>query len=102
MLDLTNFIEDEMIFFNDPLFFREAVRKYENKPLKPHKPKKIQSYAIQETSGNKKKETLNAQYKMASMILRSAQQFWTKLLRIEDHLHEASLLWLSRRNFEVT
>ena len=26
--------------------------------LKPHKPKKIQSYAIKETSGSKKRETL--------------------------------------------
>ena len=46
-----------MILVNDPLFSREAVRQYEDKPLKPYKPKKIQSYTIKETSGNKKTET---------------------------------------------
>ena len=55
--DLTNFIEDEMNLVNDPLFSREAVRQYEDKPLKPHRPKKIQSYAIKETLGNKNKGT---------------------------------------------
>ena len=39
LLDLTNFIQDEMTVVYDPLFFREAVRQYEDKPLKPHKPK---------------------------------------------------------------
>ena len=57
LLKSTNFIEDEMTIFNDPLLSREAVRQYIDKPLKPHKPKKIQSYAIKETSGNKKTET---------------------------------------------
>ena len=52
-----NFIEDEMNLVNDPLFSREAVRQYDFKPLKPHRPKKIQSYAIKETSGNKNKGT---------------------------------------------
>ena len=46
-----------MNLVNDPLFFREAVRQYEDKPLIPHKPKKIQSYAIKETSGNENRET---------------------------------------------
>ena len=57
LLDLTNSIEDEMTLVNDPLFSREAVRQYQDKPLKPHKPKKIQSSAIKETSGNKKRKT---------------------------------------------
>ena len=34
LIDLTNFIEDEMVLVNDPLFSREAVDKYEEKPLK--------------------------------------------------------------------
>ena len=57
LLDLTDFIEDEINLVNDPLFSREAVGQYEDNPLKPHKPKKIQSYAIKETSGNENKET---------------------------------------------
>ena len=47
-----------MNLVNDPLFFREAVRQYEDKPLIPQKPKKIQSCAMKETSGNENKETL--------------------------------------------
>ena len=32
LLDLTNFVEDEMILVNDPLFSKEAVRQYDEKP----------------------------------------------------------------------
>ena len=46
-----------MTLVNDPLFSRKAVGQYEDKPLKPHKSKKIQSYATKETSGNEKRET---------------------------------------------
>ena len=59
MLDLTNFIEDEMTLDNDQLFSKGPVGQYEDKPLKPHKPKKIQSYAIKET----RKETIRKQEK---------------------------------------
>ena len=52
LLNLTNLIEDEMNLVNDTLFFREAVGQHEDKPLKPHKPKKIQNYAIKETLAN--------------------------------------------------
>ena len=75
-LDLTNFTKDEMVLVIDPLYSREAVGQYEDKPVKPHKPKKIQSYAIKETI---KEKLQSAQYVKASMILRSAQQFWNKL-----------------------
>ena len=34
LIDLTNFIEDEMVLVNDPLFSREAVGQYGEKPLK--------------------------------------------------------------------
>ena len=34
-LDLTNYIEDEMTLFSEPLFSIEAVGQYEDKPLKP-------------------------------------------------------------------
>ena len=34
LTDLTNFIEDEMVLVNDPLFSREAVGQYGEKPLK--------------------------------------------------------------------
>ena len=57
LLDLTNFIEDEMTLVNNPLFSREAVRQFEGKSLKPHKPKNIQSYVIKEASGNKNTDT---------------------------------------------
>ena len=49
-----------MILVNDPLFFREAVRQYKNKPLKPHKPRKMLIYGIKET-GSKKEETSRSQ-----------------------------------------
>ena len=74
LLDLTNFTKDEMALVIDPLYSREAVGQYEDKPLKPHKPKKMQSYAIKET---RKEKLQSAQYVKASMILRSAQQFGT-------------------------
>ena len=34
LIDLTNFIEDEMVLVNDPLFSREVVGQYEEKSLK--------------------------------------------------------------------
>ena len=34
LINLTNFIEDEMVLVNDTLFSREAVGQYEEKPLK--------------------------------------------------------------------
>ena len=34
LINLTNFIEDEMVLVNDSLFSREAVGQYEEKPLK--------------------------------------------------------------------
>ena len=33
LTDLTNFIEDEIVLVNDPLFSRGAVSQYEEKPL---------------------------------------------------------------------
>ena len=74
-----------MTLDNDQLFSKGPVGQYEDKPLKPHKPKKIQSYAIKEGNNQetRKEKLTSAQYMKASMILRSAQQFWNKLLRIE-------------------
>ena len=49
LLGLTNFIEDEMILVNDPLFSRPAVGQYDEKPLRPQKfqkHQKIQTYAV--------------------------------------------------------
>ena len=42
LLDLTNFIEDEMILVNDPLFSRQAVGQYDEKPPRPQKFQKHQ------------------------------------------------------------
>ena len=57
LLNLTDLIEDEINLVNDPLFSREGIGQYEDKPLKPYKPKKTQSYAIKKTSRNKNRET---------------------------------------------
>ena len=57
LLDLTNSVEDKMNIVHDPLFSGQAVGEYEGKPLKPHQPKKIQSYAIKETPAKEKRET---------------------------------------------
>ena len=49
LLDLTNFIEEKMIHVNDPLFPREAVGQYDEKPPRPQKfqkHQKIHTYAI--------------------------------------------------------
>ena len=49
LLDLTNFMKDEMIFVNDPLFSRQAVGQYDEQPPKPQKfqkHQKIHTYAI--------------------------------------------------------
>ena len=49
LLDLTNFIEDEMILVNDPLFSGEAVGQYDENPPRPQKfqkHEKIHTYAI--------------------------------------------------------
>ena len=48
-----------MTLDNDQLFSKGPVGQFEDKPLKPHKPKKIQSYAIKET----RKETIRKQEK---------------------------------------
>ena len=34
LIDLTNFIEDEITLVNNPLFSREALGQYDEKPLK--------------------------------------------------------------------
>ena len=49
LLDLTNFIENEIILVNNPLFSRQAVGQYNEKPPRPHKyqkHQKIYTYAI--------------------------------------------------------
>ena len=49
LLDLTNLIEDEMILVNDPLFSRQVVGQYDEKPPRPQKfqkYQKIRTYAI--------------------------------------------------------
>ena len=56
LLDLTN----EINLVNDPLLSKEAVKKYEDKSLKPDNAKKIQIYPIKEKSGNQNRE--NSKY----------------------------------------
>ena len=34
LIDLTNFFKDEMVVINNPLFSRETVGQYEEKPIK--------------------------------------------------------------------
>ena len=80
---MTNFIEDEMNLVNEPLFSREAIRQYEDKPLKSHKPYKIQSYAIRETSGNKNRETSKSPICEGQHDIEECITTLEKLLRIE-------------------
>ena len=101
LLDLTNFIEDKMTLVNYPLFSREAIRQYEDEPLNPLKPKKHQVMLSRRHQETREEKLQSVQYVKIYMILRSAQQFCNKLLRIELRPFRRSvLLWLSRRNFE--
>ena len=62
LLDLTNFIEDEMILVNDPLFSRRAVDQSDENHLRPQKfqeHQKIHTYAITKDAVDKK-EVLQA------------------------------------------
>ena len=68
---MTIFIDDEMTLVNDPLFSREAVEQYEDKPLKPHKPKKIQNYAVKENQETRNEKIQSAQFLKTNMTLRS-------------------------------
>ena len=57
--DLTNLIEDEMVLVNDPLFFREAVGQYDEKPLKQQNRStkhKFQTHVIKEAEGSGKRD----------------------------------------------
>ena len=60
LLDLTNFIEDEMILVNDPLFSRKAVGQYDENPARPQKflkHQKIHIYAITKDAVGERKVT---------------------------------------------
>ena len=57
LMDLTNFIEDEMVLVNDPLFSREAVGQYEEKSLKQQSRStkhKFQTHVIKEIGDSAK------------------------------------------------
>ena len=61
LIDLTNFIEDEMVLVNDPLFSRgfQAVGQYEEKPLKQQSRStkyKFQTHVIKEAEDSVKKD----------------------------------------------
>ena len=59
LIDLTNFIEDEMVLVNDPPFSREAVGQYEEKPLKQHSRStrhKFQTHVIKEAEDSGKRD----------------------------------------------
>ena len=59
LIDLTNFIEDEMVLVNDPLFSREAVGQYEEKPFKQQNRStkhKFQTHVIKETGESGKRD----------------------------------------------
>ena len=60
LLDLTNFIEDEMILVNDLLFSREAAGQYDQKtprPQKIHKHQSIHTYTITKDAADKREVT---------------------------------------------
>ena len=59
LIDLTNFIEDEMVLVNDPLFSREAVDQYEEKFLKQQSRStklKFQTHVIKEIGDSAKRD----------------------------------------------
>ena len=58
LTDLTNFIEDEMVLVNDPLFSRAAVGQYKEKPLKQSisTKYKFQTHVIKEAGDSGKKD----------------------------------------------
>ena len=52
LIDLKNFIEDEVVLINDPLFLGEAVGQYKQKPLKQQSRStkhNFQTHVIKET-----------------------------------------------------
>ena len=58
LIDLTNFIEDEMALVNNPLFSREAVDQHEEKPLKQSSRStkhKFLTHVIKETGNSGKR-----------------------------------------------
>ena len=59
LIDLTNFTEDEMVLVNDPLFSREAVGQYEEKPLKQQSRStkhKFETYLVKEAGDSGKRD----------------------------------------------
>ena len=56
LTDLTNFIEDEMVLVNDPLFSREAVGQYEEKSLSRSTKHKFQTHVIKEIGESAKRD----------------------------------------------
>ena len=59
LTDLTNFIENEMVLVDDPLFSREIVGQYEEKPLKQQSrstKQKFQSHFIKEAGDSGKRD----------------------------------------------
>ena len=58
LTDLTNFIQDEMVLVNNPLFSREAVGQYEEKSLKQQSRStkhKFQTHVIKEIGDSAKR-----------------------------------------------
>ena len=83
LLHLINFIEDKMALVNDPLFSRELSdnMKVNNWSLTNQRNCRVMlSRRHQETRIEKLQ---SAKYVKVNRILRSAQQFWNKLLRIK-------------------
>ena len=59
LIDLTNFIDDEMVLVNDPLFSREAVSQYEEKSLTQQSRStkhKFQTHVIKEIGDSAKRD----------------------------------------------
>ena len=52
--DMTDFIEEETILMNDPLFSREALADYHTKLEHPVRQKQMKNYTIKAENENKK------------------------------------------------
>ena len=73
LVDLTNFVEDEINVVSDPLFSREAVRQYEDNYSNLINQRKYRVMVSRRHQGTRIEKLQSAQYVKVSMILRSAK-----------------------------
>ena len=98
LLDLTNLIEDEMILVNDPLFSRQVVGQYDEKPPRPQKfqkYQKIRTYAITKDAVYERELTQN---KTGNCPVCEKGHHCSR--QKQNNLQEETLLCVSGSNFK--